>query len=122
MFELFGKLDERENKEQVNVEGLGMGLFICKKIIDNTGGAIDCFSAGEGLGTTFMFSMHMREAVQEAGEAKDEDQGEFDSFSESQIEYQPQPYKTGNFKTATKKKSYNDGIQKSFVDEEVGSV
>ena len=87
MFELFGKLDERENREKVNIEGLGMGLFICKKIIDNTGGAIDCFSAGEGLGTTFMFSMHMREAVQEAGEAKDEDQGDFDSFSESQIEY-----------------------------------
>ena len=36
-----------------------MGLFICKQIVDNTGGSINCFSAGEGLGSTFMFSMHM---------------------------------------------------------------
>ena len=38
-----------------------MGLTICKKIVENTGGSIDCFSAGAGYGCTFMFAMTMHE-------------------------------------------------------------
>ena len=38
-----------------------MGLTICKKIVENTGGSINCFSAGAGQGCTFMFSMRMHE-------------------------------------------------------------
>ena len=36
-----------------------MGLAICKKIVDNCGGTIDVFSAGENKGSTFSFSMKM---------------------------------------------------------------
>ena len=39
--------------------GYGMGLNICYKIIEMTGGFIDVFSEGENLGSTFMFGMKM---------------------------------------------------------------
>ena len=61
LFKLFGKLEEHEVDSPVNGEGIGVGLFICKQIVDNNGGFIDCYSAGEGHGATFMFGMHMRQ-------------------------------------------------------------
>ena len=36
-----------------------MGLTICKKIVENMGGKIDCYSAGKDQGCTFMFTMRM---------------------------------------------------------------
>lgn len=48
--------------ELVNSEGIGMGLYICKQIVQNMGGTIDCYSAGEGCGSTFMFTMRMNDA------------------------------------------------------------
>lgn len=53
---MFGKLDRTEDQ---NLEGIGMGLTICKKIVENNDGKIDVFSAGEDQGSTFMFSMKM---------------------------------------------------------------
>ena len=63
LFSLFGKLDEKNLTENpVNSEGIGMGLFICKQIVENLGGTIECHSAGEGKGSTFMFSMKIEAA------------------------------------------------------------
>ena len=41
LFSLFGRI-ERTAKE--NVEGIGMGLTICKRIVEHSGGEISCFS------------------------------------------------------------------------------
>ena len=64
LFKLFGKLGE-SSSELENIEGIGMGLFICKQIVTNLGGNIDCYSAGEGRGSTFTFTMPMAEPPEE---------------------------------------------------------
>lgn len=56
LFTLFGKI-ERTSEE--NVDGIGMGLTICQKIVERNGGFIDVFSEGENQGSTFMFTMVM---------------------------------------------------------------
>ena len=53
---MFGKLGESAD---VNEEGIGMGLTICKRIVDHCGGDISCKSKGANLGSTFTFSMRM---------------------------------------------------------------
>ena len=59
LFSLFGKLETEPGNKAVNPEGIGMGLSICKKIIERVGGSIDCFSRGLKKGSTFFFSMKM---------------------------------------------------------------
>ena len=59
LFQVFGKLKEQPDEPTVNAEGIGLGLTICKKIVENSGGKIDVYSAGEGQGSVFMFSMNM---------------------------------------------------------------
>ncbi len=56
LFTLFDQIDRTKN---VNYEGVGMGLNICKKIIDENGGMISVHSQGENKGATFQFSMRM---------------------------------------------------------------
>ena len=56
LFKLFGKLGRTAAQ---NVEGIGMGLTICKLIVDQCGGEISCHSEGANLGSTFKFSMKM---------------------------------------------------------------
>ena len=56
LFTLFGKM---ERTEDLNPDGIGMGLTICQKIIHNIGGQIDVHSAGANKGSTFMFSIRM---------------------------------------------------------------
>ena len=58
LFKLFGKL---ERTTDVNLEGTGIGLTICQKIVKNNKGAIDVFSKGVNRGSNFMFSMKMIE-------------------------------------------------------------
>ena len=38
LFKLFGKI---KRTERDNIDGIGMGLNICKKIIDHHGGTLD---------------------------------------------------------------------------------
>ena len=56
LFALFGKLEDTEN---INTEGVGMGLTICQRIVENNSGLIDVHSEGLEKGSTFMFSMKM---------------------------------------------------------------
>lgn len=56
LFKQFGKL---ERTGAMNVEGIGLGLAICKRIVNNSGGEISVSSSGENKGSTFKFSMQM---------------------------------------------------------------
>ena len=42
-----------------------MGLTLCQRIIENSGGLIDVYSEGKDKGATFMFTMKMQLAVSE---------------------------------------------------------
>ena len=55
LFQLYGKVER--NDKDVNEDGIGMGLVICKKIVENSGGQIQVYSEGENLGSTFTFTM-----------------------------------------------------------------
>ena len=56
LFTLFGKMERTQDS---NPDGLGMGLTICQKIIQNCGGEIEVHSDGANEGTTFNFWMNM---------------------------------------------------------------
>lgn len=54
LFSMFGKL-KRTAKQ--NSEGIGMGLMICKNLIEANRGALTVKSKGENCGSSFMFTM-----------------------------------------------------------------
>ena len=56
LFSMFGKL-KRTAKQ--NSEGIGMGLMICKNLIEANRGALTVKSKGENCGSSFMFTMQM---------------------------------------------------------------
>ena len=43
----------------MNHEGIGLGLTICKSIVEKSGGSIHVESDGPGKGSCFMFSLKM---------------------------------------------------------------
>lgn len=57
LFKAFSKLPTRG---QENAEGIGMGLAICKNIVEKSKGFINVISRGEDQGSTFVFGMRMR--------------------------------------------------------------
>ena len=57
---LFQKFSKLELTEKANVDGIGLGLSICKKIAENSGGAIHVSSDGLNKGATFSFTMKMQ--------------------------------------------------------------
>ena len=50
---IFKRFYRVQNKETVNIEGAGLGLFIASEFVKGHKGFIDVFSEGRGKGTTF---------------------------------------------------------------------
>ena len=57
---LFQKFHRAENANQIDVYGTGLGLFVAKKMANAMGGDITAHSLGEGLGSTFTFSLPIK--------------------------------------------------------------
>ena len=57
LFKIFGKL---KSTKQVNTNGIGLGLYICKQICSNMGGEIKLLHSELGKGTTFEFTLSTR--------------------------------------------------------------
>lgn len=56
LFKKFAVINADYLRKQ-NAQGTGLGLYICKSIIELLGGKIDVASQGENLGTTFSFTL-----------------------------------------------------------------
>jgi len=56
--QLFSKFYRVQNEETKNIEGTGLGLFICKEIAERMGGEIKVESE-KGKGSTFSFSLKL---------------------------------------------------------------
>lgn len=56
LFRMFGTF--KDTSKNVNVQGIGLGLFICKLIVQKFNGMID-FVSKEGEGTTFFFTFEV---------------------------------------------------------------
>ena len=54
LFKMFGKL---KTTGQLNTNGIGLGLHICKRICDSFQGSICLEHSKEGEGSTFTFTM-----------------------------------------------------------------
>jgi signal transduction histidine kinase len=59
LFKLFGLL---EQSKELNTNGIGLGLHICKMIVEQFGGCITCRSEW-GMGTSFIFLVALDEYV-----------------------------------------------------------
>ena len=57
LFQKFGLLPGSYITNQTTVGGTGLGLYICRSIIDLHHGEIKAVSAGKGQGATFTFSL-----------------------------------------------------------------
>ena len=57
---IFKMSDAGERSRAIDSEDVGMGLHICKRIVENSGGTISIYSEGENKGTTVSFTMKMR--------------------------------------------------------------
>ena len=54
IFQPFGRA---ANAQEANIPGLGLGLYICRRIAQQHGGTLWAESDGEGLGTTVMLRL-----------------------------------------------------------------
>lgn len=60
--QMFKKFFRAENAAKSTVQGTGLGLYVCKSIIELSGGKI-WFDSDEGKGTTFYFTLPMAPAA-----------------------------------------------------------
>lgn len=61
LFKLFGTI---ENDKNLNKKGIGLGLYICKKICNQFGGDIKVVS-DLGIGSMFTYSMKVYDKLNE---------------------------------------------------------
>jgi signal transduction histidine kinase len=59
IFEPFGRAANASHRQ---IQGLGLGLYICRQIVERHGGRIWAESHGDGIGTTFRFSLPVADA------------------------------------------------------------
>ena len=65
---LFQKFARGKDSSRVNAQGLGLGLFIAKKIIDDHQGKLWAESEGEGKGSVFYIELPSAESVRQKKE------------------------------------------------------
>ena len=56
LFQLFGSI--KDEKLKINTQGIGLGLVICKMIVEKFNGKIDFISEFQA-GSTFFFSIEL---------------------------------------------------------------
>jgi PAS domain S-box-containing protein len=59
LFKVFSRLQPRSR-----FEGTGVGLALCRRIVEHYGGHIDVASTGEGLGSVFWFELPILQTVE----------------------------------------------------------
>jgi PAS domain S-box-containing protein len=59
--QIFGRFARAENVRAAGIRGTGLGLYLCRELVERHGGRI-CFEAEEGVGSTFFFSLPCHEA------------------------------------------------------------
>ena len=57
---IFNRFYREESAKLANTEGIGLGLFMAKNIIERQGGSVGFDSEGEGKGSTFWLTLPIK--------------------------------------------------------------